>query len=56
MHFVTILAGRVALALDNAGLFSDLARAERERAALAWAEAVTLVAETGVPDSAYEAG
>jgi serine phosphatase RsbU (regulator of sigma subunit)/ketosteroid isomerase-like protein len=32
VHFVTILAGRVALALDNAGLFTDLARAERERA------------------------
>ena len=31
-HFVTILAGRVALALDNAGLFSDLERSERERA------------------------
>jgi AhpD family alkylhydroperoxidase len=28
---------------------------ERERAALAWAETVTLVAETGVPDEAYEA-
>jgi AhpD family alkylhydroperoxidase len=28
---------------------------ERERAALAWAESVTLVAETGVPDAAYEA-
>ncbi|MBD9573623.1 carboxymuconolactone decarboxylase family protein [Ensifer adhaerens] len=27
---------------------------ERERAALAWAETVTRVAETGVPDSAYE--
>jgi len=27
----------------------------RERAALAWAETVTLVAETGVPDEAYEA-
>jgi alkylhydroperoxidase family enzyme len=26
-----------------------------ERAALAWAESVTRVAETGVPDSAYEA-
>lgn len=26
----------------------------RERAALAWAESVTLVAQTGVPDSAYE--
>jgi serine phosphatase RsbU (regulator of sigma subunit)/ketosteroid isomerase-like protein len=31
IDFVTILAGRVALALDNAGLFSDLERAERER-------------------------
>jgi len=28
---------------------------EAERAALAWAETVTLVAETGVPDGAYEA-
>jgi AhpD family alkylhydroperoxidase len=28
---------------------------ERERAALAWAESVTLVAQTGVPDSAFEA-
>ena len=27
---------------------------ERERAALAWAEAVTNVAETGVPDQSYE--
>jgi AhpD family alkylhydroperoxidase len=27
---------------------------ERERAALAWAEAVTLVAQTGVPDPVYE--
>jgi len=27
---------------------------ERERAALAWAESVTLVAQTGVPDEAYE--
>jgi len=35
VNFVTILAGRVALALDNAGLFSDLARAERERAEIA---------------------
>ncbi len=35
IHFVTILAGRVALALDNAGLFSDLERAERERAEIA---------------------
>lgn len=35
IHFITILAGRVALALDNAGLFSDLERAERERAEIA---------------------
>lgn len=28
---------------------------ERERAALAWAETVTRVAETGVPDADYEA-
>ena len=28
---------------------------ERERAALAWAEKVTRVAETGVPDEAYQA-
>jgi AhpD family alkylhydroperoxidase len=28
---------------------------ERERAALAWAETVTRVAETGVPDDAYQA-
>jgi AhpD family alkylhydroperoxidase len=28
---------------------------ERERAALAWAEAVTRVSETGVPDEAFEA-
>jgi len=27
----------------------------RERAALAWAESVTLVAQTGVPDDAYQA-
>ncbi len=27
---------------------------ERERAALAWTDALTLVAETGAPDSAYE--
>jgi serine phosphatase RsbU (regulator of sigma subunit)/ketosteroid isomerase-like protein len=34
-HFSGILAGRVALALDNAGLFSDLERSERERAQIA---------------------
>lgn len=34
----------------EAGIYS-----EREQAALAWAEAVTLLADTHVPDSAYEA-
>ena len=34
-HFAAVLAGRVALALDNAGLFSDLERSERERAEIA---------------------
>ena len=34
-RFASILAGRVALALDNAGLFSDLERIERERAEIA---------------------
>ncbi len=35
---------------EAGGLFT-----ERERAALAWAETVTRVAETGVPDADYEA-
>jgi serine phosphatase RsbU (regulator of sigma subunit)/ketosteroid isomerase-like protein len=35
IRFVNVLAGRVALALDNAGLFSDLERSERERAEIA---------------------
>jgi AhpD family alkylhydroperoxidase len=35
---------------EAGGVFS-----ERERAALAWAETVTRVAETGVPDADYEA-
>jgi serine phosphatase RsbU (regulator of sigma subunit)/ketosteroid isomerase-like protein len=34
-HFAGVLAGRVALALDNAGLFLDLERSERERAEIA---------------------
>jgi serine phosphatase RsbU (regulator of sigma subunit)/ketosteroid isomerase-like protein len=34
-HFAGVLAGRVALALDNAGLFSDLERSEREQAEIA---------------------
>lgn len=35
IDFATVLAGRVALALDNAGLFSELERSERERAEIA---------------------
>jgi serine phosphatase RsbU (regulator of sigma subunit)/ketosteroid isomerase-like protein len=35
VHFASVLAGRVALALDNAGLFSELARSERERSEIA---------------------
>jgi serine phosphatase RsbU (regulator of sigma subunit) len=34
-HFAWVLAGRVALALDNCGLFADLERAERARAEIA---------------------
>lgn len=34
-HFAWILSGRVALALDNSGLFDDLERAERARAEIA---------------------
>jgi ketosteroid isomerase-like protein len=34
-HFASVLAGRVALALDNAGLFSELERSERERTEIA---------------------
>jgi len=34
-RFAWILSGRVALALDNCGLFADLERAERSRAAIA---------------------
>jgi serine phosphatase RsbU (regulator of sigma subunit)/ketosteroid isomerase-like protein len=35
VRFVSVLAGRVALALDNAGLFSVLEQTERERAEIA---------------------
>jgi alkylhydroperoxidase family enzyme len=35
---------------EGGALFSN-----RERAALAWAEAVTRVADTGVPDADYDA-
>jgi hypothetical protein len=34
-RFARVLSGRLALALDNAGLFSNLERAERERAEIA---------------------
>jgi len=34
-EFAAILGGRVALALDNSGLFADLERSERERAEIA---------------------
>jgi Stage II sporulation protein E (SpoIIE) len=34
-HFIWILSGKVALALDNCGLFADLERAERARAEIA---------------------
>lgn len=34
-HFAWILAGRVALALDNSGLFADLEKAEQARAEIA---------------------
>ncbi|HEY3552070.1 MAG TPA: GAF domain-containing protein, partial [Solirubrobacterales bacterium] len=35
VHFASVLAGRVALALDNAGLFSELERSVAERAEIA---------------------
>jgi serine phosphatase RsbU (regulator of sigma subunit)/ketosteroid isomerase-like protein len=35
IQFANVMAGRVALALDNAGLFSEIARGERERAEIA---------------------
>lgn len=35
VHFAGVVAGRVALALDNAGLFSVLERSERERTEIA---------------------
>jgi serine phosphatase RsbU (regulator of sigma subunit) len=34
-RFIRVLSGRVALALDNAGLFTDLGRSERARAEIA---------------------
>jgi len=58
MHSRDLLQGGLALdklALlpvwrDAGSLFSD-----RERIALAWAETVTRVSETGIPDDAYQA-
>jgi AhpD family alkylhydroperoxidase len=44
-HLVLVAAWR-----DAGGIFD-----EQERAALAWAEAVTRLGDRGVPDSAYEA-
>jgi AhpD family alkylhydroperoxidase len=38
------------VAWEESGIFS-----EREQAALAWTEALTLIAETHVPDAAYDA-
>ncbi|MBA2918774.1 carboxymuconolactone decarboxylase family protein [Sphingomonas sp. MAH-20] len=43
------------LALLQAWAEGDSLFSETERAALAWSECVTRVADTGVPDSAYEA-
>ncbi|MBE1527187.1 AhpD family alkylhydroperoxidase [Sphingopyxis sp. OAS728] len=43
------------LALVQAWREAGALFSERERAALAWAESVTLVAATGVPDEAFEA-
>src|SRR5580765_7231549 len=43
------------LALVQAWAEAGHLYSERERAALAWAEAVTSVSETGVPDEAFEA-
>lgn len=53
------LVGR-GVAIEKLALLQAWAEAgelfdERERAALAWAETVTNVAQTGVPDDAYEA-
>jgi AhpD family alkylhydroperoxidase len=47
--------GTEKLALVQAWREAGSLFSERERAALAWAESVTLVAATGVPDEAFEA-
>jgi AhpD family alkylhydroperoxidase len=43
------------LALLQAWAEAGLLFSERERAALAWAETVTRVSETGIPDDAFQA-
>jgi AhpD family alkylhydroperoxidase len=43
------------LALVQAWTEAGALFSERERAALAWAETVTLVSETGIPDDAFQA-
>ena len=43
------------LALVQAWAEAGALFSERERTALAWAETVTLVAETGIPDDAFQA-
>ncbi|MCC8981343.1 carboxymuconolactone decarboxylase family protein [Bradyrhizobium acaciae] len=58
MHTRDLLKGGVSV--EKLALLQAWAEAgdlfdERERAALAWAETVTRVADTGVPDQAYEA-
>ena len=47
--------GETSQRLDCLGVWRDTAFFnERERAALAWAETVTNVSQTGIPDNAYE--
>ena len=58
MHTRDLL--RIGIAIDKLALLQAWREAgkvfsEREKAALAWAETVTRVAETGVPDAEFEA-
>ena len=58
MHTRDLIAKNVPiekLALVQAWREAGPLFSERERAALAWSETVTLVAQTGVPDAAFEA-
>jgi AhpD family alkylhydroperoxidase len=58
MHSRDLLKGGLAvekLVLVPAWREAGALFSEREKAALAWAETVTRVAETGVPDAAFEA-